>query len=321
MFEQGLAFVLKQILGEFVEDSSNLQEKLSVGIWSGNIVLENLVLKKEILSVLNLPIALGHGAIGRFELRIPWKKLGVDPVVVVIDGLYILLEPKYEWNPHAKDDREQAVKQAKLAAIELLTSKRLTENPFQGYKDFASKWLMESLVRKLLDNIQVTVTDVHVRYEDQVSCTSNFCLGFSFESLNILSKKQSDNLDEVGRSNDDSKNGNKDENGNETGIKTFQKVLQLNYFSIYWNPITRSGIDICNNSFLGRSSTDIELLMKRTITKRNHQFIDRPNHHHILQPFDFNLIISLDIDADSGDIKVRKNLPLIFFKSNFGLFY
>ena len=56
MFEQGLAFVLKQILGEFVEDSSNLQEKLSVGIWSGNIVLENLILKKEILSVLNLPI-------------------------------------------------------------------------------------------------------------------------------------------------------------------------------------------------------------------------------------------------------------------------
>jgi vacuolar protein sorting-associated protein 13A/C len=73
MFEQGLAYVLKQFLGEFVEDSSKLQEKLSVGIWSGNIVLESLVLKKEILTVLNLPIALSHGVIGRFELRIPWK--------------------------------------------------------------------------------------------------------------------------------------------------------------------------------------------------------------------------------------------------------
>lgn len=310
MFEQGLAFVLKQLLGEFVEESSKLQEKLSVGIWSGNIVLENLVLKKEILSALNLPIALGHGVISRFELRIPWKKLGVDPVVVIIDGLHILLEPKYEWNPNARDNREQAVKQAKLAAIELLTSKRLTENPFQSYKDFASRWVMESLLRKLLDNIQVTVRDVHVRYEDQVSCSSNFCLGFSFESLNILSKKQSDEFDDTGHTRNDNRTLNKDEssNGNENEIAdtTFQKVLQLNYLSIYWNPITRSGIDIRNNSFLSRSFDDIELLMKRTITKRNHQFIDRPNHHYILHPFDFNLIISVHIDSDTGDIKVSE---------------
>ena len=310
MFEQGLAFVLKQLLGEFVEESSKLQEKLSVGIWSGNIVLENLVLKKEILSALNLPIALGHGVISRFELRIPWKKLGVDPVVVIIDGLHILLEPKYEWNPNARDNREQAVKQAKLAAIELLTSKRLTENPFQSYKDFASRWVMESLLRKLLDNIQVTVRDVHVRYEDQVSCSSNFCLGFSFESLNILSKKQSDEFDDTGHTRNDNRTLNKDEssngNENEIGDTTFQKVLQLNYLSIYWNPITRSGIDIRNNSFLSRSFDDIELLMKRTITKRNHQFIDRPNHHYILHPFDFNLIISVHIDSDTGDIKVSE---------------
>ena len=294
MFEQGLAFLLKQFLGEFVEDSSNLQEKLSIGIWSGNIILENLVLKKEILSVLNLPIALNHGVIGRFELRIPWKQLGVEPVVIIIDCVHVLLEPKYVWNPNAKDDREQAVKQAKLAAIELLTSKRLTENPFQGYKDFATKWLMESLVRKLVDNIQVTVRDVHVRYEDHVSCPSNFCVGISFESLNVLSREEEHSSREHSREHSPS-----DVNGS-----SFQKVVELNHLAVYWNPITRSGIDACTSALAWRTLHEKETLMTRTIARRNHQFIDRPRHHYILQPSDLTLSIAVLIDSETADIKV-----------------
>ena len=302
MFEQVLAFALKQLLGEFVEDSSNLQEKLSVGIWSGNIILENLVLKKEILSVLNLPIALSHGVIGRFELRIPWKRLGVDPVVVIIDGLHLLLEPRYVWNPNAKEDREQAVKQAKLAAIELLTSKRLTENPFQGYGDFATKWLMKSLVRKLLDNIQITVRDVHVRYEDQVSCPTNFCVGISFESLNVLSREHQEDFD-----------AEEHYPGDIGGNTSLKKVLQINHLTIYWNPIIKSGIVACNSAIIGQEFDKIELLMTRTISRKNHLFIDRPRHHYILQPSDMVFSISVLIDSDMADIKVRTRFILMLF--------
>jgi len=35
MFEQGLAYVLKQCWGEVVENSSILQEKIQIGVWSG----------------------------------------------------------------------------------------------------------------------------------------------------------------------------------------------------------------------------------------------------------------------------------------------
>ena len=295
MFEQGLAYVLKQFLGEFVEDSSKLQEKLSVGIWSGNIILENLVLKKEILTVLNLPIALSHGFIGRFELRIPWKKLGVEPVVVIIDEVLILLEPKYEWDPNAKDNREQTLKQAKLAAIELLTNKRLLENPFQSYKNFAAKWLVQSLVSKLVNNIQVTVTDVHVRYEDQVSCTSNFCVGASFESLNIQSIEKNTAL-----------SGEHHTSAEITaGSTSFLKIIQLSDLAFYWNPITRSGIDACTSTFTGKGFTEIQTLMKRTISKRIHQFYDRPNHHYILQPSDLTCNATVLLNSDTGHVKVN----------------
>ena len=303
MFEQGLAYVLKQFLGEFVEDSSKLQEKLSVGIWSGNIVLENLVLKKEILTVLNLPIALSHGVIGRFELRIPWKKLGVEPVVVVIDEVIILLEPKYEWDPNAKDNREQTLKQAKLAAIELLTTKRLSENPFQSYKNFAAKWLVQSLVSKLVNNIQVTVTDVHVRYEDQVSCTSNFCVGASFESLNVQSIEKNTELA-----------GEHHTSAEITGNTSFLKIVQLSDLALYWNPITQSGVDACTSTFTGRGFIEIQTLMRRAISKRIHQFIDKPHHHYILQPSDLTCNATVLLNSDTGHVQVN-NMFLIIMKS------
>lgn len=293
MFEQGLAYVLKQFLGEFVEDSGKLQEKLSVGVWSGNIVLENLVLKNEILSVLNLPVTLSHGVIGRFELRVPWKKLGVEPVVVIIDGLHILLAPRYEWDPDAKANREQTMKQAKLAAIELLTNKRMTENPFQGYKNFATKWLMESLVGKLVDNIQVSVTDMHIRYEDQVSCASNFCAGLTIQSLRIQSVgDEFDEMDEV--------NSNKESSRS----TSFQEIVKLADLAVYWNPIHSRGIDACTNTFIGREFAVIETLMARTIARRHHQFIDRPHHHYILQPSDLSCKINIVLDSATADIKV-----------------
>jgi vacuolar protein sorting-associated protein 13A/C len=310
MFEQTLAYILKQFLGEFVEDSSKLQEKIHIGIWAGFVVLENLVLKKEILSVLNTPIALSHGVIGRFELRIPWKNLGSEPVVVIIDGLHILLEPKYEWDPSARDDHEQAIKQAKLAAVELFTSKMMPGNPLQGYRDFATKFFMDSILTKLVDNIQVTVTDVHIRYEDHVSCPSNFCVGVSFESLEAQSREKF-------LSGDNSSEHEESKASVDGGGTSFHKFVQLNQLSVYWNPITHSGIDACTSTFTGRGSLEIETLMSRTVAKRNHRFMDRPHHHYILLPVDIGCDLAVVIDAAAKEFKGTVQLNIAEIAINF----
>jgi hypothetical protein len=99
-------------------------------------------------------VSLSYGYIGRFELRIPWVKLGVDPVMMIIDRINLLIEPKYEWDPGACEKREQALKQTKLAATELFANKRLlTENQSPTYYDFAMKWCLSSVVNKIIDNV------------------------------------------------------------------------------------------------------------------------------------------------------------------------
>ena len=108
------------------------------------------MLKKDILDLSNEPIALNYGVIGKLEVRIPWLSMGVDPVVIIIDSIYLLLEPKYNWNQEARNKREQKNKDTKLAADELFSDRSSTNDPLQGYKDIAQKWLMEAIFIKMI---------------------------------------------------------------------------------------------------------------------------------------------------------------------------
>jgi hypothetical protein len=78
-----------------------------VALWSGYLVLENLQLKADLFDYLKVPLKLNFGTIGRLEIRIPWSNLGNEPAVVVVDRVYLLAEPKYEWDASAHVRREQ----------------------------------------------------------------------------------------------------------------------------------------------------------------------------------------------------------------------
>jgi vacuolar protein sorting-associated protein 13A/C len=73
MAKRILLNVLLQVLGDFVEDLT--EENLKIGVWSGEVILENLSLSKTVLQKLNIPFSLKHGRIKRLELIVPWASL------------------------------------------------------------------------------------------------------------------------------------------------------------------------------------------------------------------------------------------------------
>jgi len=73
MFEALVERLLNQILGEYIEDFSS--DNLHVGIWSGEVILKNIKLKKEIMKRLNLPFILKFSHLGCLKMNIPWKSL------------------------------------------------------------------------------------------------------------------------------------------------------------------------------------------------------------------------------------------------------
>ncbi|XP_062604821.1 intermembrane lipid transfer protein Vps13-like, partial [Saccostrea cucullata] len=91
VFESLVADLINKYLGDFVENLDRSQ--LKIGIWGGDVVLQNLDLKESALDDLDLPVKIKAGHIGKLTLKIPWKNLYTEAVVATIDGLYALAVP------------------------------------------------------------------------------------------------------------------------------------------------------------------------------------------------------------------------------------
>lgn len=113
MFESLLERILIKILGNYVEgiDANNLK----IGIWSGNVVIQNVQIKKDVLNMLELPIELSFSRIGKLQLTVPWKNLGSSPVELYLEGLWLVVSPKKQENWNFEDQKSL---QKKIEAIE-----------------------------------------------------------------------------------------------------------------------------------------------------------------------------------------------------------
>ena len=82
-------------------------------MWKGDVVLRNLKLKPGALDHFRLPIKVKAGLVGSLTLKVPWTKLGKEPVVVTIDRVFCLAcrvrpEEAYDEDDDAKAAREHA---------------------------------------------------------------------------------------------------------------------------------------------------------------------------------------------------------------------
>lgn len=87
-----IASVLNRVLGDYLENLN--PEQLNLSIFSGEIKLQNLKLKSEILKTLGLPFDMLYGQIGNLSVRIPWTSISSSPLKIEISEIYLLLGPK-----------------------------------------------------------------------------------------------------------------------------------------------------------------------------------------------------------------------------------
>lgn len=185
MFESIAATLINRFLGSYIENFDS--KSLNIGIWSGDVRLKNLRLKKESLDKFKLPLDVKFGHLGELTLQIPWSNLKGKPVKVIIEDVYLLASPIILDNFDAEEDnkRTQKIKQEKLSDLEALQS---TVNSNQQIADDANESFMESLVTKIVDNLQVTIKNIHVRYEDDSVLTeSPYALGLTLQELSAAS--------------------------------------------------------------------------------------------------------------------------------------
>jgi vacuolar protein sorting-associated protein 13A/C len=88
MFESILANFLTSRAAQFIKHIP--QEQLRVGVWRGEIVLDDLELRPDCLDGLGLPLTLEAGYVGSLRISIPWSSLGTKPVVAELERIHLV---------------------------------------------------------------------------------------------------------------------------------------------------------------------------------------------------------------------------------------
>lgn len=221
MLEEQLAFYLEKYLGAYINGLS--KEALKFSVWQGDVELTNMQLKPEALNALKLPIKVKAGFLGSVRLKVPWSRLGQEPVVVELDRIFILAEPA----TNVKGGDGDSVQEAKSRRVreeeeKLLRSK--AEPTRKAEEESNSSWL-GSLIGTVIGNLKLSITNIHIRYEDEESNAGHpFAVGLTLAKLAAVTV---------------------DEDGKETfvtggALDRVQKSGELNRLSFYFDADTKA---------------------------------------------------------------------------------
>ncbi|EPS74076.1 hypothetical protein M569_00677, partial [Genlisea aurea] len=192
--------LLRKYLGEYVHGLS--AEALRISVWKGDVVLKDLKIKAEALNALKLPVTVKAGFLGSITLKVPWKGLGKEPVIVLIDQVFILANAACCGS---------SLKEAECATLEAMSRSE------QGSSPAGNSWL-GSLIATVIGNLKISISNVHIRYEDSVSNPGHpFSCGITLSKLAAVTM---------------------DEQGNETfdtsgALDKLRKSLQLERLAMY----------------------------------------------------------------------------------------
>lgn len=224
MFEGVVATLLNRFLGNYVTNLETTQLKL--GIWQGDVKLEKLRLKKDALDKLRLPVDIKEGWLGTLTISIPWSNLKGEPVRISVDNVYVLATPRFQENfdPEREDEREFKRKMRKLETDDLMRQQQLLKSQAASgeggsHEQKKQASFTEQLITKIVDNLQIVIKNIHVRYEDNISNPSHlFAVGATLGELSAVST---------------------DEEWRQTFLhdsgSVIRKMLKLAEFSMYWD--------------------------------------------------------------------------------------
>ncbi|KAM4703144.1 intermembrane lipid transfer protein VPS13D [Rhinophrynus dorsalis] len=241
MLEGLVAWVLNTYLGKYVNNLNT--DQLSVALLKGAVELENLPLKKDALKELELPFEVKAGFIGKIRIQIPFYRPHLDPWVISISKLHLIGSPdkKEDFDELKEKLLEKVRKKALLKALE---DKWKSEQEQKGESYWYS--MTASIVTRIVDNIELKIQDVHLRFEDGVTDPSHpFAFGVCIKNVSV-------------------------QNAVHEPVEKLMRKKQLDVadFSIYWD---------VNSTLLGDLPPgELQEAMDKTMESREHQYILKP---------------------------------------------
>ena len=238
----------------------------------GDVVLNNLILKQSALKELDLPVTTLYGHLGKLVLKIPWKNLYSAPVEAIVDKLYVLAVPNTDVRYN--DEKEQRVAfEAKKAELARIEQAKKNEEEKEKVTPVADKSFAEKLTTQIVNNVQIKISDIHIRYEDTTTTGHPFAFGVTLSNLSVHTT---------------------DENWVQTlvseSVTKIYKMAQLEMLSVYMN---------CNTQLFQYSDpSEYRALFEASIASKTRQPVD---YHYIFGPISSGACLEMTPNPELGD--------------------
>ncbi|EDV24211.1 uncharacterized protein TRIADDRAFT_57473 [Trichoplax adhaerens] len=215
MLEKLATWIINTYIGEYVENLNT--DQLSIGILSGAVELENLPLRKDALRKLDLPLAVKSGFLGKLKLKVPLRRSTTSSWEIHIEQLYIVAGPHSEDEPYDAEEEKQIENNRKRQQLDAMESQwrvniispqqlrdihtlaSLTANEsvswWSAATSFASSFVSNSLFTSIIENLQIVISDVHIRYEGPSAYNNRpVACGITISSLRVQAAKKEDQV-------------------------------------------------------------------------------------------------------------------------------
>ncbi|KAL4445126.1 hypothetical protein ABPG74_018854 [Tetrahymena malaccensis] len=284
VFENILVRLLNQKIGHYIDglDTKNLE----VGIFSGNIVIENVKLKDSVPELLELPFDIKYSHIKKLVLKIPITNLSGSPVEIELDGLYVLFDvqrevdwmQEYSSIKNKLENVDQYAQDIIEKMIQVQTKQLETKEKAKGNAPVdTTQTYIDRLLIKILDNLQLKISNIHIRIENQIGFKASF--GACLQSIGMLTVNDHDEPVFVDRT--------KPANAN----LAMTKKLDLKNLGVYVNPNETKFL--ANKSF-----EEIQLHLNYSIMKSGQKMNNIINYL-----FTINLQVRL-VQNPKGDFRI-----------------
>lgn len=195
-------------------------------LFLGEVELENVPIRKDALRSFGIPIQVMSGCIGKIKLQIPVRQFRTTPWCIVIEKVYGVFAPKdlEEWDSEKELFDEYVYKLHVLDAKEAKWRVESGSNVDTYYSSSYTTWFNygATVVTNILENLELKINDVHLRYED---ASSSFAIGICIKSFTAQSCDANWKTGSKINSNDIS-----------------YKISELNDLYMYWNHLTNTNL-------------------------------------------------------------------------------
>ncbi|KAJ0406818.1 hypothetical protein P43SY_008840 [Pythium insidiosum] len=147
MLQHAVALLLQRLLGKFVSFDSSM---LRLSLWQGDLSFQDLQLR----------LSYGEGSIRELSVKIPWRALWTQAVVIRASGIRILLHQTAQAPATALDSLAASLSGSQ--DVEGVADDESAVDQSDGPTD---RTYLSRLVSHIIANVQIELEDVQVRYD------------------------------------------------------------------------------------------------------------------------------------------------------------